>query len=38
MAHPDDLENGAASAVARWTQQGKQVGDLLAARLAATTP
>jgi LmbE family N-acetylglucosaminyl deacetylase len=25
VAHPDDLEYGAASAVARWTSQGKQV-------------
>lgn len=25
VAHPDDLEYGAASAVARWTAQGKQV-------------
>lgn len=25
VAHPDDLEYGAASAVARWTDQGKQV-------------
>jgi LmbE family N-acetylglucosaminyl deacetylase len=25
VAHPDDLEYGAASAVARWTRQGKQV-------------
>ena len=24
-AHPDDLEYGAASAIARWTSQGKQV-------------
>jgi len=24
VAHPDDLEYGAASAVARWTSQGKQ--------------
>jgi LmbE family N-acetylglucosaminyl deacetylase len=24
-AHPDDIEYGAASAVARWTTQGKQV-------------
>jgi LmbE family N-acetylglucosaminyl deacetylase len=29
-AHPDDLEYGAASAVARWTAQGKQVTYLLA--------
>ncbi len=25
VAHPDDLEYGAASAIARWTQQGKSV-------------
>ena len=25
VAHPDDLEFGAAAAVARWTGQGKQV-------------
>ena len=31
-AHPDDLEYGAASAVARWTGQGKQVCYLLATR------
>ena len=31
-AHPDDLEYGAASAVARWTSQGKQVQYLLATR------
>jgi LmbE family N-acetylglucosaminyl deacetylase len=29
-AHPDDLEYGTASAVARWTSQGKQVTYLLA--------
>ena len=28
-AHPDDLEYGAASAIARWTDQGKQVVYLL---------
>lgn len=28
-AHPDDLEYGTASAVARWTAQGKQVTYLL---------
>ena len=28
-AHPDDLEYGAASAIARWTSQGKQVGYLM---------
>jgi len=32
VAHPDDLEYGAASAVARWTSQGKSVGYLLATR------
>jgi LmbE family N-acetylglucosaminyl deacetylase len=31
-AHPDDLEYGAASAVARWTAAGKQVTYLLATR------
>jgi LmbE family N-acetylglucosaminyl deacetylase len=31
-AHPDDLEYGVASAVARWTRQGKQVRYLLATR------
>jgi LmbE family N-acetylglucosaminyl deacetylase len=30
VAHPDDLEYGAASAVARWTVQGKQVAYVLA--------
>ncbi|HEY2505065.1 MAG TPA: PIG-L deacetylase family protein [Streptosporangiaceae bacterium] len=30
VAHPDDLEYGAASAVARWTRQGKQVAYVLA--------
>ena len=29
VAHPDDLEYGAAAAVARWTSQGKQVAYLL---------
>jgi len=29
VAHPDDLEYGAASAVARWTTQGKHVNYLL---------
>ncbi len=29
VAHPDDLEYGAASAVARWTDQGKQVAYVL---------
>jgi LmbE family N-acetylglucosaminyl deacetylase len=32
VAHPDDLEYGAASAVARWTAQGKQVSYVLATR------
>ncbi|MDI9629156.1 MAG: PIG-L deacetylase family protein [Acidobacteriota bacterium] len=32
VAHPDDLEYGAASAVARWTNQGKQVSYLLVTR------
>jgi LmbE family N-acetylglucosaminyl deacetylase len=32
VAHPDDLEYGAASAVARWTAQGRQVSYLLATR------
>ena len=30
VAHPDDLEYGAASAVARWTSQGKEVCYILA--------
>src|SRR5687767_11729295 len=29
VAHPDDMEYGAAAAVARWTAQGKWVGYLL---------
>jgi len=29
VAHPDDLEYGAASAVARWTRQGKWIGYVL---------
>src|SRR5699024_5558808 len=29
VAHPDDLEYGAASAIARWTSQGKQITYLL---------
>jgi LmbE family N-acetylglucosaminyl deacetylase len=37
VAHPNDLEYGAASAVARWTFQGKQVGYLLATRGEAGT-
>ena len=32
VAHPDDLEYGAASAIARWTSQGKTVDYLLATR------
>jgi LmbE family N-acetylglucosaminyl deacetylase len=32
VAHPDDLEYGASSAVARWTAQGKQVVYVLATR------
>lgn len=30
VAHPDDLEYGAASAVARWTSQGKEISYVLA--------
>ncbi|MFB9836224.1 PIG-L deacetylase family protein, partial [Actinoallomurus acaciae] len=30
VAHPDDLEYGAAAAVARWTRQGKRVAYCLA--------
>jgi LmbE family N-acetylglucosaminyl deacetylase len=30
VAHPDDLEYGAASAIARWTEQGKEIAYLLA--------
>jgi LmbE family N-acetylglucosaminyl deacetylase len=30
VAHPDDLEYGAASAIARWTNQGKDVSYVLA--------
>ena len=32
VAHPDDLEYGVASAVARWTGQGKRVAYVLATR------
>lgn len=32
VAHPDDLEYGAASAIARWTAQGKTVIELLGTR------
>jgi len=30
VAHPDDLEYGAASAIARWTSQGKEIAYVLA--------
>jgi len=32
VAHPDDLEHGAASAIARWTTQGKEISYLLVTR------
>jgi LmbE family N-acetylglucosaminyl deacetylase len=32
VAHPDDMEYGSASAVARWTQQGKDIRYLLVTR------
>ncbi len=32
VAHPDDLEYGAAAAIARWTQQGREVAYLLVTR------
>jgi LmbE family N-acetylglucosaminyl deacetylase len=32
VAHPDDLEYGASSAVARWTSEGRQVAYVLATR------
>ncbi|MGH8987708.1 MAG: PIG-L deacetylase family protein [Acidimicrobiales bacterium] len=32
VAHPDDLEYGAASAIARWTLQGKDIAYVLATR------
>lgn len=32
VAHPDDLEYGASGAIARWTEQGKEVVYLLATR------
>lgn len=32
VAHPDDLEYGAASAIARWTSQGKEISYLLVTR------
>ena len=38
VAHPDDIEYGAASAVARWTEQGKQVAYLLATRGEVLAP
>lgn len=32
VAHPDDLEYGAAAALARWSRQGKAITELLATR------
>jgi LmbE family N-acetylglucosaminyl deacetylase len=32
VAHPDDLEYGTASAVARWTSEGREVAYVLATR------
>ena len=32
VAHPDDLEYGAASAIARWTSEGKQVAYVMVSR------
>ncbi len=32
VAHPDDLEYGVASAIARWTEQGKDIAYVLATR------
>lgn len=32
VAHPDDLEYGAAAAIARWTQQGREIAYLLVTR------
>ncbi len=32
VAHPDDIEYGASSAIARWTKQGKQITYLLLTR------
>ena len=32
VAHPDDLEYGAAAAIARWTGQGKDIRYVLATR------
>jgi LmbE family N-acetylglucosaminyl deacetylase len=42
VAHPDDMEYGAASAVARWTAQGKRIAYVLVTRgeagIATMTP
>lgn len=42
VAHPDDLEYGASSAIARWTKQGKQIAYVIAtsgeAGIDAVTP
>ena len=42
VAHPDDMEYGAASAVARWTSEGREVAYLLVTRgeagIATTAP
>ncbi|MQA10365.1 MAG: PIG-L family deacetylase [Pseudonocardiaceae bacterium] len=32
VAHPDDMEYGSAGAIARWTDQGKSIGYLLASK------
>ena len=32
VAHPDDLEYGASSAVAKWTAQGKKIGYVMVTR------
>jgi LmbE family N-acetylglucosaminyl deacetylase len=32
VAHPDDLEYGAAAAIAKWTQQGREIAYLLVTR------
>ncbi len=32
VAHPDDLEYGAAGAIARWRSQDKQISHLLVSR------
>ena len=37
VAHPDDLEFGASSAIARWTAAGKTVAYVLATRGGAST-